>query len=89
MRNKYGDRIETAIAAVIAAIFLVNKEEEENRDTVLDLPNVLAVRYTKERHIPRITGFLDNVVPAYPLSVFKESFRLSRCKFETLTEMLA
>ena len=50
---------EAAIEAVIAAIFLVNKEEEENRETVLDLPNVLAVLYTKERrHIPRITGFL-------------------------------
>jgi len=49
---------EAAIAAVIAAIFLVNKEEEENRETVLDLPNVLAVLYTKERrHIPRITGY--------------------------------
>jgi len=31
---------EAAIAAVIAAIFLVNKEEEEHRETVLDLPNV-------------------------------------------------
>ena len=31
---------EAAIAAVIAAIFLVNKEEEENMETVLDLPNV-------------------------------------------------
>jgi len=31
---------EAAITAVIAAIFLVNKEEEENRETVLDLPNV-------------------------------------------------
>ena len=49
---------EAAITAVIAAIFLVNKEEEENRETVLDLPNVLAVLYTKERrHIPRITGY--------------------------------
>ena len=27
---------EAAIAAVIAAIFLVNKEKEENRETVLD-----------------------------------------------------
>ena len=35
-------------------------------ETVLDLPNVLAVLYTKERrHIPRITGHADNVVPAY------------------------
>ena len=49
---------EAAIATVIAAIFLVNKEEEENRETVLDLPNVLAVLYTKERrHIPGITGY--------------------------------
>ena len=81
---------EAAIAAVIAAIFLVNKEEEENREIVLDLPNVLAVLYTKERrHIPQITGYVDNVVSAYPLSVFKESFRLSRSTFETLTEMLA
>ena len=79
-----------AIAAVIAAVFLLNKEEDENRVTVLDLPNVLAVLYTKERrHIPRITGYVNNVVPAYPLSVFKESFRLSRSTFETLTEMLA
>ena len=35
-------------------------------ETVLDLPNVLAVLYTKERrHIPQITGHADNVVPAY------------------------
>ena len=60
---------EAAIAAIIAAIFLVNKEEEENRETVLDLPNVLAVLYTKERrHIPRITGFL------YETSVKKTSY---------------
>jgi len=73
---------EAAIAAVIAAIFLVNKEEEENRKTVLDLPNVLAVLYTKERrHIPRITGYAENVVLPYPLSVFKESFRLSRTSY--------
>ena len=53
---------EAAIAAIIAAIFLLNKEEE-NREPVLDLPNVLAVLYTKERsHIPRITGYADNVV---------------------------
>ena len=52
---------EAAIAAVIAAIFLANKEEEENRETVLDLPNVLAVLYTKERrHIPRITGYAES-----------------------------
>ena len=49
---------EAAIAADIAAIFLVKKEEEENRETVLDLPNVLAVLYTKERrHSPRITCY--------------------------------
>ena len=78
-----------AVAAVIAAVFLLNKEEDENRETVLDLPNVLAVLYTKERrHIPRITGYVNNVVPAYPLSVFKESFHLSRSTFDTLTEML-
>ena len=66
---------EVAIAAVIAAIFLVNKNKEENRETVLDLPNVFAILYTKERrHIPQITGHVDNVVPAYRLSVFKESF---------------
>ena len=60
---------EAAIAAVIAAIFLVNKEEEENRETVLDLPNILAVLYTKERrHIPRITGFL------YETSLKKTSY---------------
>ena len=58
-------------AAVIAAIFLVNKQEKENRETVLDLPNVLAVLYTKERsHIPRITGYADNVVPAYEKSSY-------------------
>jgi len=49
---------EAAIAAVIAAIFLVNKEEEENRETVLDLPNVLAVLQTKERRHPSNHGFL-------------------------------
>ena len=52
---------EAAITAVIAGIFLVTKEEEENRETVLDLPIVLAVLYTKERrHIPRITGYAKN-----------------------------
>ena len=52
---------EAAIAAVTAAIFLVNKEEE----TFLDLPNALAVLYRKERrYIPRITGYVDNVVRA-------------------------
>ena len=39
--------------------------------------------------MPRITGYVDDSVPAYPLHVFKESFRLSRSTFETLTEMLA
>ena len=78
------------IAAVIAAIFLVNKVEEENRENVLDLANAFAVLHKKERrHIHRITTCVDNVVPAYPLSVFKESFRLSRSTFETLTEMPA
>ena len=48
---------EAAIAAVIAAIFLVNKEVEENRETVLDLPDVLAVLCTKERiHNPLTFG---------------------------------
>ena len=32
---------EAANAASIAAIVLVNKEEEENREIVLDVPNVL------------------------------------------------
>ena len=68
---------EAAIAAVIAEIFLVNKEEEENRETVLDLPNVLAVLYTKERrHIPLITGYAENVVPAYPLSEIRSNVSL-------------
>ena len=81
---------EVAIAAVIAAIFLVNKEEEENRESVLDLPIVLEVLDTKERrHMPRITGYVDDFVPAYPLPVFKESCRMSRSTFEMLTEMLA
>ena len=40
---------EADITAVIEAIFLVNKEEEKNRETVLDLLNVLAVLCTKER----------------------------------------
>ena len=81
---------EVAIAAVIAAIFLVNKKKEENRETVLDLPNVLAILYTKERrHIPQITGHVNSVVPAYRLSVFKESFRLSPSTFEMLTETLS
>lgn len=34
-------------------------------------------------------GYIHNVVPAYPLSLFKESFRLTRSTFEMLTEMLA
>ena len=55
---------EAAITAIIAAIFIVNKEEEENKETVLYSPNVLAVLYTKERRdIPRITGYAKNVVP--------------------------
>ena len=32
---------EAAIAATIAAIFLLNKEEEERMETVMDLPKVL------------------------------------------------
>ena len=40
---------EADIAALIEAIFVVNKQEEENRETVLDLQNVLAVLCTKER----------------------------------------
>lgn len=41
----------------------VNKEEQENRETVSDKPNVLAFLYTKERrHTRRITGYADNVV---------------------------
>ena len=44
---------EATVAAFIAAIFPLNKEEEENRETVLDLPNRLEVLYTKERrHMP-------------------------------------
>ena len=55
-------------------------------ETVLDLPNVLAVLFTKERrHIPRITGYAKNVVPAYPLDVFKDNFLLCRGTFETLS----
>ena len=81
---------EAAIAAIIAAIFLLNNEREESMETVLDLPNVLALLFTKERrHIPRITGYAKNVVPAYPLDVFKDNFRLCRGTFETLAEMLA
>ncbi len=46
------------LAAIIAAIFLLNKEEEECMETVIGLPNVLVVLFTKERrHIPRITGY--------------------------------
>ena len=56
---------EAAIAAIIAAIFLLDNEREESMETVLDLPNFLAVLFTKERrHIPRITGYAENVVPA-------------------------
>ena len=45
---------EAAIAAIIAAIFLPDNEREESMETVLDLPNVLAVLFTKERRrIPR------------------------------------
>ena len=40
---------EADIAVVIEAIFLVNKEEEENRETVLDLLNVLAVLCTNAK----------------------------------------
>ena len=54
---------EAAIAAVVAAIFLVNRE------TALDLPNALAVLYRKKR---RLTGYVDNVVPAYPICLQKE-----------------
>ena len=80
----------TGLLTVITAILLVNKEEEENREIVLDLLNVLEVLYTKKRrHMPRITGYVDDIVPAYPLPVFKESFRLSKSTFETLTVMLA
>ena len=56
---------EAAIAAIIAAIFLLDNEREESMETVLDLPNFLAVLFTKERrHIPRITGYAENGVTA-------------------------
>ena len=71
---------EAVIAAVITAIFLVNKKEEENREIVYNKE----IEYKGEE-----TGYVDDIVPAYPLTVFKESFRLSRSTFETLTEMLA
>ena len=38
---------EAAITAIIAAIFLLDNEREESMETVLDLPNVLAVLFTK------------------------------------------
>ena len=45
--------------------------------------------YIKRRgDMPRIMDYADNVVPTYPLPVFKERFHLSRSTFETLTEML-
>ena len=37
---------EAALAAIIVAILLLNKEEEESMETVMDLPNVLAVLFT-------------------------------------------
>ena len=55
---------EAAIAAFIAAIFLVNKEEEENRETVLDLQKVLAVLYTKDIckiHLPNCLFLVRNI----------------------------
>ena len=50
---------EAVIAAVITAIFLVNKEEEENREIV---------------HKGEETCYVDDIVPAYPLPVFKGAF---------------
>ncbi len=50
---------EAAMAAIIATIFYLSKEEEESMETVMDLPDVLVVLFTKERrHIPRITGYV-------------------------------
>ena len=45
---------EADIAPVIEAIFLVNKEEEENRQTVLDLLNVLAVLCKERQSIAKL-----------------------------------
>lgn len=82
---------EAAIAAVIAAIFLVNKEEEENREAFW-ICRIFWQSYIQRRGDTSLESRAMqriNVVPAYPLSVFKESFRLSWSTFETLTEMLA
>ncbi len=50
---------EAAIAAIIAAIFLLNKEGEESMESVMYLSNVLVMLFTKERrHIPRIAGYV-------------------------------
>ncbi len=52
------DDEEAVLAAIVAANFILNKDEEQSTETVMDLPNVLAVLFTKERsHIPRITGY--------------------------------
>ena len=49
---------EAVIAAVITAIFLVNKKEKENREIVYNRE----ILYTKERrHMPRITGYVDDI----------------------------
>ena len=52
----------------MATIFLVNKDEKENRETVLDLPNVLVVLYTKDIckiHLPNCLFLLRNITRTF------------------------
>ncbi len=63
------DDEEAVLAAIVAANFILNKDEEQSTETVMDLPNVLAVLFTKERsHIPRITGYaVRHRIPRFSL----------------------
>ena len=76
---------EAVIAAVITAIFLVSKEEKENREIVYKGEET----HASNHGYVTIWRYVDDIVPAYPLPVSKESFRLSRSTFEMLIEMLA
>ena len=56
-------------------LFPPTKDEEENCESVIDLPNIVAVVLARERqHIPKTTGYAENTVPQYS-SVFKANFR--------------
>lgn len=79
---------EAAITAVIAAIFLVNKEEEENGETVLDFPNVLAVLYKEERRHASNHGLCRQCCSHISATCLQGEVSPVPSTFEMLIEML-